>query len=245
MPVIQKRPLPTRDVTTVVAAIGIDPGAKGGLVCLRSNGTHDVQAIKDLTPLEVWEWVRMRSPACIGGTAGTAIPGGVHATGSPTNAVAWPGDHYRVHAAIERVGGYVGEGEGEKGGGAANGSSMFKFGTSFGMLRMALVAAGIPHLEVSPGTWQKACGVSPRVKASKKKGTAGETKTSFKKRMREAAQRLYPCIHITSDTADAVLIAHHLLTSLTRDLSHGLSHPHTSAKDTAPGAGLPSSPRKR
>ena len=101
-------------------------------------------------------------------------------------------------AIIEKVGGYVGGGEGDKGGGRANGSAMFKFGTSYGGLRMALIAAGIPFEEIAPQTWQKA------LKITKAKD---EAKTQWKNRLKARAQQLFPQLTVTLATADAILIA--------------------------------------
>lgn len=96
-------------------------------------------------------------------------------------------------AVIEKVGGYTASG------GPQPGSAMFKFGQSYGGLRMALIAAGIPFEEVTPQRWQKALGVTPRGKE--------ETKTSFKNRLKAKAQQLFPKIKVTLATADAILLA--------------------------------------
>ncbi len=78
-------------------------------------------------------------------------------------------------------------------------SSTFKFGTGYGGLRMALIAAGIPFDEVTPRTWQKALGVVARKKT--------ETITQFKNRLKAKAQQLFPSVKVTLKTADALLIA--------------------------------------
>lgn len=96
-------------------------------------------------------------------------------------------------AVIEKVGGYVGE--------AQPGSSAFKFGQSYGSLLMALTAAMIPYEEVTPQRWQKAMGITPR------KNREGETKTSFKNRLKQKAQQLFPAVKVTLAVADALLIA--------------------------------------
>lgn len=95
-----------------------------------------------------------------------------------------------VFAVIERVGGYVGE--------AQPGSAAFKFGASYGGLRMALVAAGIPFEEVTPQKWQK------EYQLARGKG---ESKTSWKNRLKAKAQQLFPDLVVTLATADALLIA--------------------------------------
>lgn len=96
-----------------------------------------------------------------------------------------------VFAVIERVSGYVGE--------AQPGSAAFKFGQSYGGLRMALVAAGIPFEEVTPQVWQRKMGVTPRRK--------DESKTAWKNRLKAKAQQLYPGVKVTLATADALLLA--------------------------------------
>jgi len=70
--------------------------------------------------------------------------------------------------------------------------SVFTFGNGMGMLRMALVAAGIPYEEVSPAKWQRALGCL----------TKGDKNTSKRK-----AQELFPAIAVTHAIADALLIA--------------------------------------
>ena len=97
-----------------------------------------------------------------------------------------------THAVLEKVNGYVGDG-------GNPGSAMFKFGTSYGSLKMALTAAGIPFEEIPPQTWQKALGIPKRKK--------GESKTVWKNRLKAHAQRLFPQEKITLATADALLIA--------------------------------------
>lgn len=103
-----------------------------------------------------------------------------------------------VVAAIERNTGYVG-------GGGNTGSSMFAFGESSGFLRGLLVAAGASFERVQPNAWQRALGVPPRGK--KGKGRAVESKASFKRRLRQAAEQLFPKVNVTNATADALLIA--------------------------------------
>lgn len=94
---------------------------------------------------------------------------------------------------LEKVGGYTGSGQ--------PGSAMFKFGCNYGLIRMALTAAGIPFEEVVPRTWQKALGIPPRKKT--------ETKTQWKNRLKQKAQQLFPGAKVTLATADALLIAEH------------------------------------
>lgn len=130
--------------------------------------------------------------------------GGLATVGADLQAVGMPGTELDVwvwmsveprpeFAVIEKVGGYT------QAGGPQPGSAMFKFGQSYGGLRMALVAAGIPFDEVTPQTWQKGLGVTPRGKT--------ESKTQFKNRLKARAQQLFPSVKVTLATADALLIA--------------------------------------
>ena len=77
-------------------------------------------------------------------------------------------------------------------------ASSFKFGMSYGGLRMALVAAKIPFEAVTPQRWQKAMGI-----VSKK----SETKTQHKNRLKARCQELFPELEVTLATCDAVLLA--------------------------------------
>lgn len=97
-------------------------------------------------------------------------------------------------AVIEKVGGFIQ-------GVPAPGSAMFKFGVSYGGLRMALIACGIPFEEVTPQKWQKALGISPR------DNKGNESKSAFKNRLKAKAQQLFPGEKITLAVADALLIA--------------------------------------
>ena len=99
----------------------------------------------------------------------------------------------RAIAVIEKVNGYIGPGS------EAPGSAMFNFGWGYGNLRMALIASGISFEEVTPQRWQKAMGIGSRKKT--------ESKTQFKNRLKAKAQQLFPHIHVTLKTADALLIA--------------------------------------
>lgn len=98
-----------------------------------------------------------------------------------------------VLAVIEKVGGYI------PGSGGNQGSAMFNFGRSTGFVHGCLVAAGIPHEEVAPRTWQKALGLSPRSKE--------ESKPDFKRRLKALAERLHPSVPLTLKTCDALLLA--------------------------------------
>ena len=67
-----------------------------------------------------------------------------------------------------------------------------------GMVLGFLMALNIPFKEITPQTWMKYYGMK------KKKG---ETKTLWKKRLKQKAQELYPDAHIVTETGDATLIA--------------------------------------
>jgi hypothetical protein len=75
----------------------------------------------------------------------------------------------------------------------------FSFGRSYGGLRMALVAAGIPFDSVPPGVWQRAFSL-PTLKAA---GSRTAKKNAHKAR----AQELFPSVKVTHAVADALLIA--------------------------------------
>lgn len=94
-----------------------------------------------------------------------------------------------VKAVIEKVGAMPKQGL----------SSTFKFGQSYGSLRMALIAAGIPFDEVTPQKWQKELGL---IRSNK-----NESITDKKNRHKAKAQQLFPGLKITHHVADALLIA--------------------------------------
>jgi len=120
----------------------------------------------------------------------------IHSLNGVTDRITWEVFRYfdpaRTFAAIEANTGYVG--------GAGNpGSAMFKFGVSTGKLIGFLVAAGVPFETVTPRTWQKSLGITSRKRT--------ESKSQFKRRLRERAERLFPSVKVTLATADALLIA--------------------------------------
>ncbi len=86
-------------------------------------------------------------------------------------------------------------------------ASTFKFGTSYGKLRMALVACEIPFEEASPQKWQKRIGCLVKTK----KGSPKLTKTEKKNVNKAKAQELFPELEITHATADALLLAEYCL----------------------------------
>lgn len=87
-----------------------------------------------------------------------------------------------VEACIEKVHAMPGQGV----------TSMFNFGMSYGALRMAVIASGIPFRDVTPQMWQKALGC-------RSGGDKNVTKAK--------AQQFFPNLKITHAIADALLIA--------------------------------------
>jgi hypothetical protein len=155
--------------------LGIDPGASGALSCLTADGRLACAPMPkgDEWELDVWRWVSDFMDA-------------------------------GAFACIERVGGYIRsmpspDGSKERRGGPQPGSAAFKFGRSYGTLRMALVAADVPFYDPVPHRWQPALGIAPKSK--------GETKTAFKSRLRDLAVGLLPGANITVRAADSVLLA--------------------------------------
>jgi Holliday junction resolvasome RuvABC endonuclease subunit len=71
-------------------------------------------------------------------------------------------------------------------------ASSFKFGMSYGALRMAIVATGIPFEDVTPQKWMKALGCL----------TGGDKNVS-----KQRAQSLFPKLKVTHALADSLLIA--------------------------------------
>lgn len=195
--VVKMKPRPQFEVF-----LGIDPGASGGLACILGGG----QVLKTSMPTseyDVWEWFE--------------DIGERHRT--------------KVFALIEQVHSMPGDGH----------VGAFKFGKSYGGLRMALTAAGIPFDDVSPQKWTSEF-VAARLKGKKCdrcegsgkhrpqgwddgrggrdesawtrcerckgiKKVGGESKQSFKNRLKDKAQQLFPREKVTLATADALLIA--------------------------------------
>jgi hypothetical protein len=109
-----------------------------------------------------------------------------------------------VHAVIEQVGGFMGGG----GRNVASAHTMFKFGWSYGALRMALVAHDIQFISVVPKKWQKASSLGIDESALPPRESK-ETTSSWKGRLRKVARDLYPQAKITLKTSDALLLAHY------------------------------------
>jgi hypothetical protein len=155
--------------------LGIDPGASGALSCLTADGRLLCTPMPEGDDWEeaVWRWVSDFMDA-------------------------------GAFACVERVGGYIRsmpspDGSKERRGGPQPGSAAFKFGRSYGCLRMALVAADVPFYDPAPHRWQPALGIAPKSKS--------ETKTAFKSRLRDLAVELLPGAKITIRAADSALLA--------------------------------------
>lgn len=72
------------------------------------------------------------------------------------------------------------------------------FMKNVGHIEMALIALGIPFKEVTPQTWMKYYNL---------KREKDESKTDWKRRLREHLQRIMPEFRVTNNNADAMLIA--------------------------------------
>lgn len=102
-----------------------------------------------------------------------------------------------VHAYIELVGGYVRKrDEDDEDGGGQPGSAMFRFGENAGLVRGILMGLGATVHLVPPRNWQKPLFM--------KKGQS--SKQEWKNKLKNAAQRRFPGIKVTLQTADALLI---------------------------------------
>jgi hypothetical protein len=144
--------------------IGIDPGASGGIAWHDGERARVVKMPATLQDLWVLvDNIRQDNLQC----------------------PAW--DSFRRHpnpetkAYLEQVHSMPGQGV----------ASSFKFGNGFGHLEMALTAAGIPFVRVSPQKWQGALGCRTR----------GDKNVS-----KSRAQELFPDLKPTHATADALLI---------------------------------------
>lgn len=99
----------------------------------------------------------------------------------------------QMRAVIEKVGGYIG-------GTPNTGSSMFTFGTAYGVVVGVVLSMGMPLMHVPPSKWTKYIGVGQR----------GERTTAqWKAHLRAEAQRLHPKLAVKAQTADALLILHY------------------------------------
>ena len=110
------------------------------------------------------------------------------------------GDGSSVCSALEQVGGY------NSSEGSQPGSRMFRFGESYGWLRMALVAVKARCVLVVPQRWQRDLGIEARSKDTRY-NKSRESKPAFKRRLKQHAEQLFPGTKLTLATADALLLA--------------------------------------
>lgn len=160
--------------------LGLDPGSSGGLAVIDTCcALEPVDCeVMPKTEADVWKWIK-------------------DFVSTPEQKSLYG---HRVVAVVERVGGFMGASAGEEGGekNRASAHTMFKFGRGVGVLVGCLIAAGIPFEEISPQTWQKEYGM---------KRHHGEKKPQWKGRLKACAQKLFPDVHLTLNTCDAVLLA--------------------------------------
>lgn len=77
-------------------------------------------------------------------------------------------------------------------------SSAFKFGASYGGLRMALVAAGVPFVAETPQTWQAYFGLLK---------LPDESSSAHKTRIGTHAKLRYPDVKVPRSAYDSVFLA--------------------------------------
>lgn len=103
---------------------------------------------------------------------------------------------------LERVTGFVG-------GSKATGAQMFKLGVNYGHLRMCVLGNSLELHEPTAIQWQQALNIHGRETVVTDGVKVKESDTSFKNRLKERAQALYPKSRPTLKTCDALLIAHY------------------------------------
>ena len=174
--------------------IAIDPGAKGG-ICFTGATPGTVEAYKmPATPKDACDII----------TTAKEIA---------------EMNNLPIRCVMEQVGGYIGV--------AQPGSSAFNFGRGFGNLEGFLICLGIPFELVPPQRWQKAvglnfppvhkgdyAGMSAPPTAIERKRVASlnaKRKRDNKTMIKEMAQRLYPKLKVTLETADALMILQYAL----------------------------------
>lgn len=119
--------------------------------------------------------------------------------GNPEAAVRLIAEHAPgAVAVLERVGAAPGMG----------GASAFSFGKSTGYLLGALIALGVPVVEVVPMRWQRVLGCltppTPRVLSAAERRAV---KRDHKLQLQALAQAWFPHLQVTAATADALLLA--------------------------------------
>lgn len=183
-----------KKIQTVRTWIGIDPGVTGGIVTITEDPDYSQPIVFTAkmpeTPRDIW----------------SLVAGLSRHNKKDARKLEDEGKERRVFCLMERLWGCVGK--------ENSGPSMFKFGTNYGMLQMALTAARIQFDDVIPRKWQQAMGIAPRKRGIpgvnvryKKPKMIGETQTAFKARIRDKAQDLFPDLEVTLRISDALLIA--------------------------------------
>lgn len=81
-------------------------------------------------------------------------------------------------------------------------TSTFTFGTNYGFIRGCLIAAELPFEEADPKIWIHGLRIPPKKKTEKQH--------QWKARLKSVAQQMFPELHITLKTCDALLIAEYL-----------------------------------
>jgi hypothetical protein len=130
----------------------------------------------------------------VGGAAVAILEGNVHVHNFSTPADArdflllWLSPANQLYAVLEEVGPMPLDGR----------ASLAKFMKNAGGWEWLLTGLKIPTLLIKPVAWQKELGLSK---------TKKETKEERKRRLREAAQRMFPAVNVTLKCADALLLA--------------------------------------
>jgi hypothetical protein len=78
------------------------------------------------------------------------------------------------------------------------GAAMAKLNRNAGYIRGVVNALGIPMVLIRPAKWQAEYGVGKR--------SGCKSDSEWKNKLKQVAQRLFPDIRVTLDTADALLI---------------------------------------
>lgn len=160
--------------------VAIDPGSAGGIVALKNTGEITARKMPE-TDMDIVEYFE------------------------GLLSVNYPGEKCVCY--MEKVGGFVGMRTNfiscpkcrssipVKAGDP--GSAMFKFGFGNGLLTGIILAKRIRLELVTPHSWQKVLGLGTK---------SGMSKTEWKNKLKAMAQRLYPEMRVTLNTADALLI---------------------------------------
>jgi hypothetical protein len=157
------------------------------------------------TPILDFHTLISIDPGAVGGIA-------VHKAGAPVAAFSMPAteadvlhlirelttEPSRCVAFVESVGGFVGK--------AQPGARAFTFGRGFGFLLGVLQERGVRVDLVLPRKWQKGFNLGT--------ASACASPAEWKRKLRAEAQRRYPALKVTLNTADALLLLDYGLTTL-------------------------------